>query len=153
MEQSKLLDYYRDSSCSLQWRRFLDAFAEEIADALTPHDQRLLLARVGRRFAEANPLPAVETLEALQEAFNAIWQSLGWGFVVCEEMSDRLRLDHYASPLVVAAPECPEWSTGFLEGVYHAWFQQVGLLPGLEVRAAKGQERPDVRQLELRRLA
>ena len=32
MEQSKLLDYYRDSSCSQQWRRFLQAFAEEIAD-------------------------------------------------------------------------------------------------------------------------
>ncbi len=153
MEQSKLLDYYRDRGCSLQWRRFLDAFAEEIADALTPHDQRLLLARVGRRFAEANPVPAVETLEALQDAFNAIWRPLDWGFVVCEEMSDRLRLNHYAAPLAVALPGCPDWSEGFLEGVYHAWFQQVGLLPGLEVRAMPDQDSPDVRQLELRRLA
>ncbi|WP_024869995.1 cellulose biosynthesis protein BcsD [Pseudoxanthomonas suwonensis] len=142
MNLNNTLDYYRSQSCSPQWRGFLRALAEEVAQGLDEDDQARLMARIGRRFAQAHPLPKAATLQELQAHVDALWSSLDWGFAVFEEQPDQVVIRHVASPLAAVLGQT-SLATGFLEGVYREWFRAAGMSARLDVSTG-ATESPDV---------
>nr|WP_255681966.1 cellulose biosynthesis protein BcsD [Luteimonas sp. BDR2-5] len=152
MSASELLGYYRAHACPLQWRGFLCALGDEFEDALSDAELTLLMSRIGGRFAQAHPLPDVDTLDALQAALNAIWNARNWGYVVFEELPDRVLIRHGASPLASALGGERIWAAGFLEGAYREWFRAAGMLAGLDVRMAAPQS-ADVADFVLSRVS
>ena len=112
-----------------QWPPLVVALAQELADAGVPDAARAFLRHVGRRMAEAAPLPPVETLEALQDAINAVWRALDWGWVRLLVRKDGILIVHGAWPELTAPPGGEAWpaaAAAILEGVYAAWFEAQG---------------------------
>jgi len=111
-----------------QWRGFLRVLAHEFASALPPADLRVLMVRVGGRFAAQHGLSTqTGTLPLLQQSMNAIWEPMEWGSVQLDQTPDALQITHQFAPLASAfGLEQADWAFGFLEGVYQAWFAQVG---------------------------
>ena len=132
------LELYREMACSRQWRGFLRALGAEFESALPPQELDRLMARVGERFADAHPLPAVPTLEALEQGCNQVWRELGWGQVVFVETEVAVEIQHVGSPLASAFGQATAWPQGFLLGVYRRWMRSAGMLPGLDVRLVTG---------------
>ncbi|UYB51672.1 hypothetical protein OCJ37_17130 [Xanthomonas sp. AM6] len=152
MSSSEPQTHFRTQACSRQWRGFLRALAQEFAAELAAEDMALLMARIGRRFAAEHPLGACATLEELQAAANRVWERAEWGYVRFEEQADRVDLHHVGSPLQIALAGETAGADGFLEGVYHAWFEQAGMLAGLGIRAVPVADE-DVRRFVLCRVA
>ena len=142
MDSTELLQGYRERACSRQWQGFLQAMAAEFDQALPEAESARLMARIGRRFADAHALPAVATLEALQVSVNAIWADCDWGWAVFEERSDHLCIAHAGSPLGVAVGGVG-WHHAFLEGAYCHWLRGVGMPNVLDVRYQPA-ESPDI---------
>lgn len=136
MTPPDLLDYHRSHACAAQWRGFLRALGEEFEHALPEADLARLMARIGERFAQAQPLPGAASLDALEGAANTMWSTLDWGFVAFEERPDQVLIRHAASPLSAALGVRATWAAGFLEGVYRGWFRAAGMAAGLDVRIA-----------------
>ncbi|CAN5800749.1 hypothetical protein BH11PSE13_BH11PSE13_15390 [soil metagenome] len=132
-----LLDYYERSTCSVQWLEFNRAFAAELSDGLPADEIRKLFYRIGGRIAEALPVARCDTVDELQLAFNARWDAIGWGFGTLHEEGEYLHITHACSPLAIAFGPAsgPEWSSGFFEGAYGAWFVGQGMPAGLRVHA------------------
>lgn len=85
------------------------------------------------------PLPACETLDDMQSAMSRIWAGYEWGWVVLQEHPRFLAIQHYCAPLDSAASrEHVEMVAGFLQGVYHHWFQTLGSGSTLRVRQVDG---------------
>lgn len=83
------------------------------------------------------PLPACETLEDMQAAMNRIWAECEWGWVALQEHPRHLAIQHYCAPLdAEASHEHAGLIAGFLQGVYHQWFQMLGSGSTLKVRQA-----------------
>ncbi|WP_295930712.1 cellulose biosynthesis protein BcsD [uncultured Xanthomonas sp.] len=150
MSAHALQTHYRTHACSRQWRGFLRALAEEFAAELGAEDLALLMARIGRRFAAEHTVGACTTLQELEDAVNRVWDRLEWGYARFEEHADRVELLHAGSPLHIGLAGQAGGADGFLEGVYQAWFVQVGMSAGLGVRAlSSGHE--DLRRFVLAR--
>ncbi len=137
MIPTDLLDHYRSRSCALQWQGFIRALCEELEQGLDESDRSRLMARLGERFAAACPLPEVPTLEALQDAANAVWARLDWGRVEFQEQADHVGIRHFGSPLAAAGGRDRPWLAAFLEGVYRAWFRAAGTAPVLDVQCTE----------------
>ncbi len=137
MTPTDLLDHYRSRSCALQWQGFIRSLCEELEHGLEDADRAHLMARLGERFAGSNPLPAVPTLDALQEAANALWARIDWGWAVLEEHEDHVRIRHTGSPLAAAGGAGRPWLAAFLEGVYRGWFRAAGTAPVLDVQCTE----------------
>ena len=145
------LSLYRTRSCSRQWLGFVRAMAEEFAAELPDADLALLMARIGERFARAHPLAPCATLEAVEQAANQVWDSCDWGQCTLDEHADHVLIQHTGAPLS-GALDGANWGDGFLQGVYDAWFQHLGMLAGLTVQRTAG-ETVDLRRLVLARTA
>ena len=132
-----LLQYYERITCSPQWLEFNRALAAELGAGLPPAELRALFFRIGERVAQSMPVPRCDTLEQLQAAFNARWESIGWGFAALQDNGEHLHITHACSPLAIAfgEPSVDDWAVGFLEGAYQAWFVAQGLPSTLFVRA------------------
>ena len=132
-----LLDYYERSNCSVQWLEFNRAFAAELSDGLPAEEIRKLFYRIGSRIANALPLARCDTVDELQQAVNARWDAIDWGFGTLHEEGEYLNITHACSPMAVAfGPESgPEWAAGFFEGAYGAWFAGQGMPTGLRIHA------------------
>ncbi len=140
--EKEIIKYLSAQQSSMQWKAFLDAFSQELAQQLTASNLRGLMRRSGERFAKQHPLPDTETIEALQEAANTVWRSLNWGWVAISEDNGRLSIKHYLSPLQASMPEGTPWSTGFLEGVYEQWMHQSGADASLRVSQTRLADEP-----------
>lgn len=128
--------YIHRLQCSRQWRGFLAALAEEFASALPPEELATLMARIGMRFAAEHPLPANDTVQALQDAMNRVWDSLDWGMAELGQSSEGMEITHRFSPVAAAFGEPhADWASGFLQGVYQQWFDAAGGA-GLRVEVA-----------------
>ncbi|MBD7922600.1 hypothetical protein JR064_20465 [Xanthomonas sp. CFBP 8703] len=152
MSSPELQTHFRTQACSRQWRGFLRALAQEFAAELSTEDLALLMARIGRRFAGEHPIGACATLDEVQAGVNRVWEGMEWGYARFEEQADRVDLAHVGSPLQIALAGETAGADGFLEGVYHAWFEQAGMLAGLGIRAVPAVEE-DVRRFVLCRVA
>ncbi|SDV47845.1 cellulose biosynthesis protein BcsD [Chitinasiproducens palmae] len=136
MEQEKAkLDYYAEQQCSMQWRGFLGALADEMNEQLPVEDLRSLWRRIGERFAARAPLGDCQTIEDLQAAINTVWVRLGWGWASIGDQGDALTISHFCAPLRHAfGPDSANWSAAYLEGVYQTWFSALGVDASLRVR-------------------
>ena len=149
---SPALAYYERTACSAQWLAFNRALSIELSAGLPPEENRRLFARIGERVARELPVARCNTLGELEEAFNARWESIGWGFGRLEEGAQALSITHDCSPLAVAfGADAAGWTSGFLEGAYQAWFQAQGSPAGLRVQAmASNQEAADTPVTQVR---
>lgn len=135
------LAYYERTACSTQWLAFNRALAFELNAGLPPEENRRLFARIGERVARQLPVARCTTLGELEDAFNARWESIGWGFGRLEEGAQTLSITHDCSPLAAAfGPDAAGWTSGFLEGAYQAWFRAQGSPAGLRVQAMASSE-------------
>ena len=133
--QDPFLDYYERITCSAQWKQFNRALAAELSVGLPPEENRQLFVRIGERVVQGMPVARCNTLGELQAAFNAQWEAIDWGFCTLQETGEHLSITHVCSPLAMAfGPDATEWSSGFFEGAYQAWFVAQGIPPELRVR-------------------
>lgn len=133
---TSLFGYYERITCSPQWLDFNRAMAAELSAGLPPEENRRLFSRIGERVAQSLPVARCGTLDELQTAFNARWESIDWGFVTLEESAGELTIAHACSPLAMAfGPDTADWTAGFFEGAYQAWFNAQGSPSELKVRA------------------
>jgi hypothetical protein len=138
---------YRSRSCSRQWTGFLNALATEFSAALSDEELFTLMVRIGGRFAGGQPLAACADLSQVAAQANRIWEGTDWGRCQMREYADHVEILHAGAPIQIALGGA-EWGDGFLQGVYGAWFQQLGMLPGLSVSMSRA-ESQDVRRLVL----
>jgi hypothetical protein len=126
------LAYLARRDVSVQWRDFLRALLETL-DATMQRDSRdSLLRAIGQRFAAAMPLPASDTLAALEMRMNEALAAASWGHVLLEldQRENTLRVVHSAGPCIPApGDEAGAWLAPVLEGLYSNWF---GAQPGGE---------------------
>lgn len=135
--------------CQRQWRGFLHALGQEFAAALSAQDLATLMARIGVRFAAQHPLGPSEHVTELQQAMNAVWDSLDWGQVELVQSSSGMEIQHRFSPLVAALGEAEaNWATGFLQGAYQQWFDAAGA-GGLRVQTISALDALGSAQLRL----
>lgn len=151
MSTSAVLDHYRWQACSRQWRGFVRAMGEEFAEALPAAELSRLMARMGERFAAGHPLPVCADLPSLQQACNTVWEASDWGQAQFVEHSAHISIDHLGAPLEAALGDGADWASGFLQGVYRAWFRGAGMLPALDVRPVPGTP-PDLQRFLLSRV-
>ncbi len=150
MTSPDLLQMFRARSCSRQWLGFVRAMGEEFASELPEQELATLMSRIGLRFANQHRLSAgCSVLQQVEQEANRVWDAADWGACQMVEHPNYVDIRHYAAPITVALDAVP-WSDGFLEGVYQGWFQQLGMLAGLSVRAVRP-EVADVRRFTLAR--
>lgn len=134
-EVQRTLNYYAGKQCSIQWRDFLNALADEFAAQFDIERLRALMKRIGERFALARPLEPASTLDDLETAINRVWTSLDWGWARIVDVTDHLGIRHHCVPLDAAfGTGAAAWSSAFLQGVYQQWFSALGIDPALAVR-------------------
>jgi hypothetical protein len=130
------IQYYERNSCSSQWLEFNRGMAAELSAGLPPEELRQLFFRIGQRLAHALPIPPCNTLGDLEAQFNARWDSIDWGFSALSEDTDCVFITHACSPIATAfGPEATDWSVGFFEGIYQAWFDSQRMPSSLRVQA------------------
>jgi hypothetical protein len=138
------LNYYERITCSSQWRSFNRALAAELIESLPEEENRKLFARIGRRMAQDLPLARCDTLAQLQDAFNARWERIDWGFGTLGEAEDHVAIVHACSPMAMAfGSGTSGWTEGLLEGAYQTWFAAQGMPTLLGVRARSAGEEAD----------
>lgn len=119
--------YLERLQCSRQWRGFLEALGQEFASALPEPELATLMARIGTRFARSHALNPGDTLPALQDEMNRVWEALDWGVVEMHQSAAGVEIAHRFSPLAAAFGAAQTaWATGFLQGVYQQWFDAAG---------------------------
>jgi hypothetical protein len=121
-----LLDYYTRHQPSTQWRGFLTALAEEFETQLDTSQLRVLMARIGARFAANYPAGECATLDDLASFLNRIWSELDWGFVRLAEQDEFLSIEHCCAPLAAFGERAAPWTAAFLEGAYQHWLHELG---------------------------
>ena len=140
--------------CSVRFRTFLRALAEEIDSAAGPEGRDALLRKIGHRMARLVPLPSVASMEALQMEINERLGELGWGNARLDlnEAEHCLVITHMEMPHLGAAGDPPgTWLSAVLQGLYEAWIAaQPGGDPAL-VAQRKTTDGPDVLMLQLSR--
>ncbi len=129
-----------------QWRPFLRALAEEVDSLSGPGERDDMLRGVGRRLSRMMPLPAVNSLPALEMEINDALAAIGWGTVQLEldEAEAVLRVIHTGLPRVgsLGSP-AGQWLSAMLEGLYDGWFaQQPGNQPSLSSLRTQGSAGP-----------
>ena len=121
-----ILDYLLDRQVSPQWRGMLTALATEFEAQIGRDELRLLMHRVGSRFAAAHPLPACGSTAELANALNMYWHEMDWGYVKLADEAESLRIVHYCAPLPAFGDAALAWTPAFLEGVYQTWLSSLG---------------------------
>ena len=112
---------------AVDWRMFLRALAEEIDSLAGSGERDDMLRGVGRRMARLHPLPAVQSLDALEMEANDVLEGLGWGQVqfVLNESARSLEIVHIGLPRIgsLGVP-AGQWLSALLEGLYDGWLSQ-----------------------------
>ncbi|WP_233835898.1 cellulose biosynthesis protein BcsD [Paraburkholderia sp. ZP32-5] len=132
-----ILDYLLERQISPQWRGMLSALANEFEAQIGRDELRLLMHRVGSRFAAAHPLPACGSTAELAQALNLYWRGMDWGYVELADEAESLRIIHYCAPLPAFGESALAWTPAFLEGVYQTWLSALGA-QGLSVAQTSG---------------
>jgi hypothetical protein len=128
-------DYHLRYRCSPQWRPFLSALSQELSTRIEPDQARALMRRLGASVARQAPLPALELLPDLEDAMNAVWSGMNWGWVELSDTDDALRIMHHCAPIEAAfGPDSRHWSPAVLEGAYEQWLRAAGAGDRLRVQ-------------------
>ncbi len=109
--------------------------AQEFSAQLPETDLRLLMQRIGARFADLAPVSNCQSIADLQTAISGIWMEQDWGWVTLEEKDDHLSIRHNCAPIKAAfGTDSLAWTPAFLEGAYQRWFHQMGAGQILDVK-------------------
>ena len=106
---------------------FLRALAEEVDSLAGSGERDDMLRGVGRRMARLQPLPIVQTLDALEMEMNDALDGLGWGEVHLRlnETDRTLEVVHSGLPRIGSLGSPPgQWLSALLEGLYDGWLAQ-----------------------------
>lgn len=141
----RLENYFRMQQVPLQWSLILRSLAEVMRQRTGSNTAvlRETFAAVGLRFADdvVDQLGAVQTLEQLTDALNAVWGELNWGMVNLVEEPGSLVIEHCFAPLAEAfGTDQLDWTVGLLEGFYTAAFAQAGGGQGFGARFIRQEE-------------
>ena len=127
---------------AVDWRMFIRALAEEVDSLAGSGERDDMLRGVGRRMARLNPLPPVQTLDALEMEINDALEGLGWGeaSLRVNEADRTLEVVHAGLPRIGSLGSPPgQWLSALLEGLYDGWFaQQPGSKAALSSRRVGG---------------
>lgn len=137
------LRYFMARACAPQWREFLAALGDELAEQLPLDELRGLFYALGKRMAAAAPLPAAASLDELEGQMN-VWfgaRDLGWTQV--RDLQHSVEFWHVCAPLRGAFGERAMPATGaLLEGLYATWLSTLGAGGELALRQIAGAEGP-----------
>lgn len=109
------------------WRAFLRSLALELDGQAGVERAAAVLRGTGLQMSRLLGLPAVDSLEALEQEMNAVLDELGWGSVrLGVSEADRcLLLTHLDLPPIGSAGSPPgTWLAPVLEGLYEGWMGQ-----------------------------
>ena len=126
MDQISTLRRSRPQS-AVDWRMFLRALAEEIDSLAGSGERDDMLRGVGRRMSRLHPLPAVQSLDALEMEANDALDVLGWGEVEfqLDESARTLEIIHTGLPRIGSlGTPAGQWLSALLEGLYDGWLSQ-----------------------------
>lgn len=143
MPGETLQTYFRNQQVALQWLPILRAMAVEMPAYADPASLRKLFFSIGQRVAaDAAPhFEQVQTIDDLEQALNAFWMPLNWGWVNLSEVADGIDIAHHAAPLAEAFGEQSlEWSVGLMEGYYQSVFAVLGAQEQMMVRSLGSDE-------------
>jgi hypothetical protein len=128
-EMTTIDDYFRSQQVPLQWSPVLHSLAQELAANADTEALHHLFFNVGSRFASnmQYQFEGIQTLTALTEALNDLWNRTSWGFVALTETKGAIDIVHRYAPLAEAfGDEMLVWSIGLLEGFYQTVFRSFG---------------------------
>lgn len=123
------LAYLKRDRVSLQWARYLAAFAAECAAVPDAAGVHAFLRSVGARLAASHPVEKVETLEALEARINLVLEAMDWGWTRLAAANDHVVITHGACPNVLEDDDKREWPplmAQVLAGAYGAWLAAQG---------------------------
>lgn len=110
-----------------QWRLFLRGLVETLEEHLDTDGRAALLRAVGRRMADAMPLPHCDTLKALESQINNALAAAEWGYcrLAVDVEQRRLLVSHAAAPAIGAGDDADgAWIAAVLEGLYAGWLAE-----------------------------
>ena len=121
------LAYFSEQQCGRQWRAFLGALAEELAEQMSDDEIQSFMYVLGRRMGESVQPAEASTLEEMEAAANAIWADWNWGLVRFKDVQTSLEIIHDCAPFRAAFGAAGiSWSGALLEGIYSRWFEAFG---------------------------
>lgn len=125
--ERRSLEYFMGRACEGQWQSFLRAMAEELSQQMPAAELRAFLFLVGKRMADAHPLPPGQTLTELEAHCNAYFGRIAWGWLRVRDLESSLEFLHSCAPLRQAFGDgAIGWASGVLEGLYAGWLAQMG---------------------------
>lgn len=137
MNSEVLLDYLQAQQVAPQWLGFLRALAAELTAQADEVALRTLFRSIGAKLAAdaQTAMPEVDSLAGLQQALNAYWGGIHWGWVELSEQQGFVEVVHCLAPLEQAfSTGALGWSVGLLEGFYQTMFQALGADASLQLR-------------------
>lgn len=120
----------RAAGLAVDWSIFLRAMADAIDGLGGPVARDVWLRSVGERVGAMRPITPVANMEQLTMEMNDALAAMGWGQMGFQlnEQDRSLLITHTNPPRIGAAGDPPgTWLSALLEGLYHAWMNQ---LPG-----------------------
>lgn len=137
------LRYFAARACDEQWRAFLTALADELADQMPLEEMRGFFFAIGTRMAAGQALASIESIQILEDKMNAWFVAHGWGWTRVRDLQNSLEFQHACAPLRAAFGEkALPAASALLEGMYTTWLSQVGAGGDLELRQIGGAEGP-----------
>lgn len=131
--------YLARRGVSAQWRGFVAALMETLGEHLDGQARAALMRALGRRMADAMPLPHCDTLLELERRINDALAATAWGYaeIAVDIDGRRLVVTHHAAPAIGVGEDAEgSWVAAVLEGLYGTWFaSQPGADPTLAPRA------------------
>ncbi len=124
--------YLARRGVAAQWRVFVRGLVETLDEHLDQEGRAALMRAIGRRMADAMPLPHCDTLKALEAHMNDALGAAEWGYcqLSVDVVQRRLVVTHAAAPAIGAGQDADGgWIGAVLEGLYAGWLAEQ---PGAE---------------------
>jgi hypothetical protein len=130
--------YFSGRQFPRQGRVILFALAAELYENFNPAEAHGFLRQLGMRIGSQTPLPAVVTIDELQDTINAALADLDWGYVTMTAEESAMVIRQCAFPgHGTDDGASATWRRAFaaiLEGVYVVWLREQGGGGALDVR-------------------
>jgi hypothetical protein len=133
------IDYKVKRQTSRHWRSLLSATAGEIQRIESKAELRLLMARIGAKFASQTTMPEDGALGDYEKYMCTVWADMDWGWVELKDGGDTLYITHHCSTngrlnSNAFGDNSDFWVSSFLEGVYQHWMSRMGASEKLRVK-------------------
>jgi hypothetical protein len=141
MLDTQNIDYKVKRQTSRLWRNLLSATASELSSEESKDELKLMMVRIGFRFASQTTLPEDGSLNDYQKFMCSVWADMDWGWVELRDSGDTLHITHHSSTngrLTNGAfsDASDDWVSSFLEGVYQQWMSRMGAGEKLRIKQA-----------------